>query len=421
MTENAIAIPISWTQRKASQRRFHASRASESASSPNGSQKKSSAIAPSCRSSVQASDRPVQAISAASGPGQRTELARAGVAADELEAEQHRRPRNDRVERQQQVRVGRADVHGDARRGAGKGADGDQPRPPAEQRGEPDRAERTDDDRRPVDLRVPARREVEGEERAADEPRGEPAHPQVAARRDEEERQAGAGDRPAGVGEVGPHLGLTITAARAAWSPARTTSVYRPGRPGARTTSRPGFAVPSAGAEAPAHRRVRRDLDAEPGPRLRLDPVTGERDVPEHDVDGLPGVGQVPGAILGGELKPVDARPEHLPVDAAVPLDRRALLLPPRVDDPLPVHEQDPVRRLVRLVGDDDAVAAAVAVRRELARRHRDDRDLRRGRVDPHLVRQVDRPVLVGQVDARLVDAFAARTRPGRRGRSRCR
>ena len=94
--------------------RDHGRRASATASRPNGRTKKSSSIAP-CRTSlVQRSERPSHPTKSAERPRERPELAHAPVVAGELPRERDRRHGDDRVERQQQVRLGRADVHRDA-------------------------------------------------------------------------------------------------------------------------------------------------------------------------------------------------------------------------------------------------------------------------------------------------------------------
>ena len=153
-------------------------------------------------------------------------------------------------------------------------------------------------------------------------------------------------------------------------------------------------------------RSVGRDLHAEPRPRRRHDPVTGERDVADDDVERPPRLRDVPSAVLGRKPETVNTRAQDPPLHAPVPLQARMLLLLAGEDDLGAVDVKDPVRRLTRSVRDDDSIATAVAVRGEAARCDRDERDPRRGRVHAHVVRQVDRPVLVGEVDARLVNAL---------------
>jgi hypothetical protein len=64
---------------------------------------------------------------------------------------------------------------------------------------------------------VAARRDIGGKEGAADDPGGQTADPEVAARPDEKQREPGAGERPADACQVsGQRRFLTITAARAA-------------------------------------------------------------------------------------------------------------------------------------------------------------------------------------------------------------
>ena len=90
-----------------SQRRLQARRASESAISPNGSQKNSSATAPSCRSSVHSEREAGPGDERRQRPRQRPSSRVRRVAADELQAEQQRRADDDGVAAGEQVRVGR--------------------------------------------------------------------------------------------------------------------------------------------------------------------------------------------------------------------------------------------------------------------------------------------------------------------------
>ena len=212
-------------------------------------------------------------------PGERTELPRAVVAADQLPAEQRRRAGDHGVERDEQVRVGRADVHRDPRGGAGERRDGDEPRPAVEERRDPDRAERADDGRAGVDLRVPVRGEIRGEPGAPGDPGDEPGEPELAPRREDDEREPDRCERPAGVCG-GAHRFPTTTIARALCGPTETTSGYRPGFAGARRTSRPGFAVAGlAPAKRQRARRVGEHADAETRAHLRLDHRARELDV----------------------------------------------------------------------------------------------------------------------------------------------
>ena len=89
-----------------------------SSRSANGSTKKSSSIAP-CRGSCdQRSASALPADEERERPAEETELARAHVVAEELPRERERSDGDDPVQRKQQVRLRRADVHGDARRHA---------------------------------------------------------------------------------------------------------------------------------------------------------------------------------------------------------------------------------------------------------------------------------------------------------------
>ena len=90
--------------------------------------KKSSSIAP-CRTSfVQRNDSALPADEERERPGERPELARARLLAEELPGERQRGHRDDAVQRQQEVRLGRADVHRDPRRHARERGEREQPR-----------------------------------------------------------------------------------------------------------------------------------------------------------------------------------------------------------------------------------------------------------------------------------------------------
>ena len=225
-------------------------------------------------------------------PGERPELLRPVVAADQLPAEQHRGTGDHGVERDEQVRVGRADVHRDPRRDAGQRRDGDQPRPAAEERGDRDRADRADDDGRRVDLRVPAGGEVGGEKRAAERAsrparraagRGGARRSRARARRQRPGRPRGRGrpsprahDQRRGVGVAGnghdqpvaPRLRAARggRAARAPPCPLRAPSRQRTRRSAeTRTPKRvPAFASDRVARELDvAHRRHRTTLPLE--------------------------------------------------------------------------------------------------------------------------------------------------------------
>ena len=108
-------------------------------------------------------------------PGDRAELARAGVALQQLPGEQQRSGRDDRVHRHEQVRLGRADVNVDPRRDAGEHGEREHVGPAAQDvraRG----GEAQADDGQPAEQRpVPVRSEVDGEQNRAERP-GTEAH-----------------------------------------------------------------------------------------------------------------------------------------------------------------------------------------------------------------------------------------------------
>ena len=133
-------------------------RASTTASSPNGRTKKSSSIAP-CRTSfVQRNDSPSQPTKSASGHASGPSSRDARLLAEELPGERERRHGDDAVERQQQVRLGRADVHRDARRHARERRQREQP-------GQAQHDPRADRPRRP--RRTRPRRRARGDARPA--------------------------------------------------------------------------------------------------------------------------------------------------------------------------------------------------------------------------------------------------------------
>ena len=343
-------------------------------------------------------------------PGERAELPRAAVASEQLPAEQSSHARDHRVERDEQVRVGRANVHGDPGRDAGERGDGDEPGPAVEERCDRDGAEHAHDGRAGVDLRMPVGGEIRGEPGAPGDQGDEPGQPELSPRSEDDEREPDGRDRPAGVCG-GAHRFSTTTIARALCGPTETTSGYRPGFLGARRTSRPGFVVPVLPRKAPARRRVGEHADAETRAHLRLDHRARELDIAHAHAQRLRGP-DVPGNVLRGDRDHVRAWRDDLAVDLPVPGDRPGRLLPAGEDEPLAVDEEHRMRPLRELVRDVDPVGVPVAVRRDrerhLARAGCGEADhARRRRVHLHLVRQVDRPVLREEMDARLVDALA--------------
>ena len=144
-------------------------------------------------------------------PRDRAELASARVALPELPGQQERRRRDDAVHRHEQVRLGRADVDVDARGHAGKHGERQHEGPAAEQEGAADHERDPDDGRAGEQRPVPVRRQVDGEHDRPERPRaqaGEPLHP---SRREEQRREAQAGD---GARDLRAHF-VTTTIARA--------------------------------------------------------------------------------------------------------------------------------------------------------------------------------------------------------------
>ena len=193
-------------------------------------------------------------------------------------------------------------MDGNPGRGARERRDGDEPGPAPEDRGDRERPRGPDDRGGRVDLRVPGRREVHGEERAADAPRAEACEPQVAPGPGEEEPEPDRGERAADPGEVGAHRRLTISAARTRWAPTLTVSVYRPGLAGARSTSSARLGRAGRLRQPPVDAGVGEDAHAEARAGRRLDPAARQRDVPDDDDERLPRRGDVPRPVLGREL-----------------------------------------------------------------------------------------------------------------------
>ena len=148
--------------------------------------------------------------------------ARDPLGREELEGERERGAGDDDVERQQQVRLRRADETGDPRRRAGE--HGDRRAPTASGRrasASDDGRERADDGGGRVDAVVAGRRERDREQPAADRPgrRGRPTR-QRPLRRDEEHREAERADDAAEARQLGVHP--TTTVAFAVWPAAVT-------------------------------------------------------------------------------------------------------------------------------------------------------------------------------------------------------
>ena len=152
----------------------------------------------------------------------RAELARPRVAAQELPGQRERRGGDHRVERHEQVRLGRPDGHRDPRGDAGERRQGQQPRPAAKQGG-PGGGEDEPGDGGPGEQgRVPLRRDVDGEGRCAERPGGEPGQPQRPRGSDQQHREAGGADDPGDPCELAAHE--TITSVCAEWPFAVTIS-----------------------------------------------------------------------------------------------------------------------------------------------------------------------------------------------------
>ena len=310
-----------------SQRRLQASRASDTASRPNGSQKKSSATAPSCRSFVHSEAEPAPGDEQRERPGERPELPRAVVAADQLPAEQHRRAGDHGVERDEQVRVGRADVHRDPRRRAGERRDGDQPRPAAEERARsrPRRARR----RRRPPRRPSCARRGRGRRRGTRSRASQATSP--ASRRSRRgatitSASPAAATGPPAWARSAVTAGSRSRVAASAWPGTVTTSAVAPRLRAARG-ARAARAPPSP-CRAPSRQRTRRSAEtphAEPSAGLRLDRGSRELDVADDDVRRPCRWRRCRRGPAAAEPDAVVAGRHGLPVDLAVPVQARAL------------------------------------------------------------------------------------------------
>ena len=218
-------------------------RASTTASSPNGSTKKSSSIAPWRTSFVQRNVRPSHATNSASGfasgPSSRAALA----VAEQLPRERDRGHGDDAVERKQQIRLRRADVHRDAGGRARERREREQPRdaharvqPPADRR---DQAEHRRSRKQAV---MPVRREVDDETGAADRPGAEPSETEIATVRGDERREPDGAESARDLCDARAHA--TTTEQTAVWLPTVRYRRYTPADCGARRCSVPRGRLP---------------------------------------------------------------------------------------------------------------------------------------------------------------------------------
>ena len=213
-------------------------------------------------------------------------------------------------------------MNGDAGRRAGKRRDGDEPRPAAKQRRDPDRAERR---RRPRRRRRPScARKAPGTRRGA---RSRP--PRRRARRGAGRAAWRRGPAPRPTAARGPPArassavtsGSTISAARALCAPTETTAAAGrewPGRAGRAGRAAPFRFEPRA-ASAPGRRPKTRTPKRVPAFASNRRPR--ELDVPEDDVERpSPAPRRCP-PVLGGELERVDAPAGPALLSAPVPVD----------------------------------------------------------------------------------------------------
>ena len=157
---------------------------------------------------------------------------------------------------------------------------------------------------------------------------------------------------------------------------------------------RPDPPVVEAGVRGNPH------VDRAPGPRP--DHVAAQLDVADLNLEGRGSRSRVPGRVDRPQPEPVDARLRRHPVPLA-PLQRvRAERL--HLDDLSPVRIEHRARRLARVEEDGEVVVDGISVGRDDLEACPRERDVRSLGVDRDRVRQQDRPVLAGEVDARPVD-----------------
>ena len=243
--------------------------------------------------------------------------------------------------------------------------------------------------------------EVEAEQARARRPGDEPGEPELAPRRDEQEREAEAAERTGEAGELGQRTGSrTNTAARAVCPLAETVKREAAFLERGAEPQRARGREPAAAAERPAHPlRIRGDADRERRSGGDGDPVAAERDVANGDRDHRRPRRAVAGRVERQQLEPVGARPHRPSVHLPVPDDRLLGAREPGQRAPPPVDEERAAALLVQPVAHPQLVAPAVAVGRDDARCDPDVLDHRRCHVDPDRVRQRDRLVLAAHVD----------------------
>ena len=121
------------------------------------------------------------------------------------QANRERRDGDDAVERQEQVRLCRADVHRDTRGHARERRDRKEPRHAQDDPGACDGEDDSEHRGRSEHAVVAVRSEVDRKAGAADRPGRKPGNPQVAPGRDEEQRDPERADRAGGLCEPGAH------------------------------------------------------------------------------------------------------------------------------------------------------------------------------------------------------------------------
>jgi len=156
------------------------------------------------------------------GPRHDRELSRTRVSAPELPGQEEGGRGDDAVERDEQIRLGRADRDVDARGDAGEGHQRQEPGPAAEQPRAADRERDPEDggsgQQRPVVVRCEVGRQQDDPER----PGAEADESLDPTRRDDQYREPRCADHASRSSELGGH-GLTTTTALETWPLAATT------------------------------------------------------------------------------------------------------------------------------------------------------------------------------------------------------
>ena len=204
----------------------------------------------------------------------RPELARACVLAVEPPGECDRRDHDDSVQRQQEVRLRRPDMHRDPRGHTREHGRSEQPGHTKHDPGADSRLRQAEHGGTRQDAVVAVRREVDRQHPAADRPRDEPADTKLAPRCDEQQREAERAERPARLGHVRAHA--TTTAVLAECGPAGDVQPVDARLLRRTEVERAAGLLAVCAVQSPLHRRIiGRDTKREARARLHDDAIAG--------------------------------------------------------------------------------------------------------------------------------------------------